>query len=75
MGHDCRPDRSPLDLSAVLGHDVNQLTDRIGGAAERGLLVFGQVELDDLLDAVRAEPNRDADVQAVDAILAYSPSR
>src|ERR1700756_1910905 len=49
---------------------VEQLLHRIGRLLQRGLLLGGQRDLDDLLDAVLAELHRYADVEIVEAVLA-----
>src|SRR5579862_1052099 len=55
--------------------DADDLTDGLGARPQRGALVIGEVELDDLLDALRAELHRHAHVQAVDAVLALEVRR
>ena len=42
---------------------VDELPDRAGGPVEGGLLVAGQLDLDDPLHAARAEDDRHADEQ------------
>ena len=48
----------------------HQLLHGIGALLQRGLLLRGELDLNDLLDAFGAKLHRNANVQASDAILA-----
>src|SRR5690242_4907993 len=62
--------RSTGGLSARGAEHADDLANGLGGRVERLALVVTQVELDDLLDAARAELDGNAHVQAVDPVLA-----
>src|SRR5436305_4059388 len=61
--------------AALRGQDAGDLADRLARAPQRLLLVVREVELDDLLDAARAELARDAHVEPVDLVLALEVRR
>src|SRR5712691_3482441 len=73
------PPRPPAVRSAggtgLDTHHADELFDGVGGALERGTLVLGEIELDDLLRTARSELDRDADEEALDAILALESDR
>src|ERR1035437_6242115 len=50
---------------------AHQLLHRVGALLQGGLLFRGQLDLDDLLDAVRAQLAGHANEQAVDTVLAF----
>src|SRR5947208_6778938 len=50
--------------------DADDLAHGVGGLVQHRLLLLGELELDDLLDSSRAELDRHAHVEAVDAVLA-----
>src|ERR1035438_9653658 len=50
---------------------ADQLLHRVGALLQGGLLFRGQLDLDDLLDAVRAQLARYADEQPVDTVFAF----
>src|SRR3972149_3763780 len=52
------------------GELVDQLAHGGGGAVERGLLGLGQLDLDDLFDALPAQLDRHAHEEALGAVLA-----
>ena len=51
-------------------HDTDQLAHGICRLLQRGALALRQIELDDLLDALRAKLRGDTDEETIDAILA-----
>src|ERR1035441_5292788 len=51
--------------------DAHQFLHRVGALLQGGLLFRGQLDLDDLLDAVRAPLARYADEQPVDTVFAF----
>src|SRR3954470_9009577 len=55
--------------------DADDLAYRLGRRLQRLRLLVREVELDDLLDAARAELDRDAHVEAVDPVLALEVRR
>ena len=68
--------RSRLIGSALeCRHRVDQLAHGVGRALQIGLLGLGELDLDDLLDAILAELHRHADEQAVDAVFALAQGR
>jgi len=58
------------ELGCNLEAGVHQPFDRFDTLHEHRALGTVQVDLDDTLDATRAEHHRDADIEAFDAILA-----
>src|SRR5262245_44958011 len=64
---------APLALLAnqlpQLAHGRHEFLDGIDALLEVGLLLCGQLQLDDFLDAAGAQDYRDADIVAADAVL------
>src|SRR5918992_341895 len=70
-----RPRSTSAPSSALTRQDPDDVPDRVCGGAQQLLLLVREVELDDLLDPARAELDRDAHVEAVDAVLALEVRR
>src|SRR5580765_1540157 len=61
-----RPSRGPIALRQDLSGRGDELLHVLRRNPERLLLVVGQADLDDVLDPARADPHRDADVEAAE---------
>src|SRR5579863_8724850 len=61
----------------MLSHseDGHEFAHRSGGLVERGFFFRGELDLDNLLDAPRAQFHWYADVQSLNAVLALEVSR
>src|SRR5436190_14879157 len=80
-----RPDDAPLTIAVrplsprsifyLLTEHADDFAHRVGRFLQLCLLVFRQLELDDLLDAGGAELHRHAHVETVDAVLALQKGR
>src|SRR6266540_1651501 len=57
------------------GEHADDVPDGLGGTGQQLLLVFRQLQLDDLLDPARAELDGDAHVEALDAVFALEVGR
>src|SRR5688572_29185790 len=68
--------RRPRSIAeALCGEDADDFADGVRGLVECRPLVVAQVELDDRLDASRAELHRHAHVEPVDPVLALEVCR
>src|SRR5262245_37653759 len=62
--------RRPRSIPSAHGEDADDVADRGRRLLEPRSLLLGEVDLDDLLDAARADLRRHAHVEAVDPVLA-----
>src|SRR4029453_13724898 len=69
------PLAQPLTRLALQFQLVHQLADGAGGLVEGGLLLSGELDLDDLLDAAPAELHGHANIEPADAVLTVQVGR